>query len=95
MYSLVTFWEITGWYGQNLDNKPFITIGDDGLLYATDPEGARVLSFTTEGEFLQYWGEYSVGPEGFGIAQGIASDGEGGIWVSDSYNDRLLHFTIQ
>jgi predicted membrane-bound mannosyltransferase/DNA-binding beta-propeller fold protein YncE len=85
-------WEISGWYGQSLDNKPYLAIGPDGNLYATDPEISRILVFNQEGEFLYYFGDFES--DNLGVPVGIASDGENGIWISDSKNNRLLHFTL-
>ena len=85
-------WEVSGWYGQSLDNKPYLAIGPDGNLYATDPEISRVLVFNQEGEFLYFFGDYESG--NLGVPTGIASDGNSGIWISDTKNNRLLHFTL-
>jgi uncharacterized protein (TIGR03663 family) len=85
-------WDISGWYGQALDNKPYLAIGPDGNLYVTDPELSRVLVFRTDGEFIHYFGDFEIG--NLGIPIGITSDGDNGIWISDSKNNRLLHFTI-
>jgi len=93
-FQYVTEWEIFGWYGSSLDNKPYITVGDDGNVYITDPELGRVLVYTSEGEFLHYFGdtgeEYSV----IGLASGIAPDGQGGIWLSDGRHNQLMHYTL-
>jgi len=85
-------WDISGWYGQSLDNKPYLAIGPDGHLYATDPEISRVLVFDQEGEFLYYFGDFESG--NLGVPIGISPDHESGIWVSDSKNNRLMHFTL-
>lgn len=84
-------WEIAGWYGQSLDNKPYITVSGDKV-FVSDPEGTRILAFTTEGEFLYYWGTFGDGPNQFNLPTGLAADPEGGLWVSDTKNNRLLHF---
>ena len=87
-------WDIYGWYGQSLDNKPFLAAGDQVHVLATDPEGVRVLEFTNEGEIVRYWGDYSVGPDGFSLVGGIAADPSAGIWVVDTGNNRLMHFQV-
>jgi uncharacterized protein (TIGR03663 family) len=92
-YSPLTSWDIVGWYGQSLDNKPFIAVGG-GNLFAADPEGYRVLHFTSDGAFVNFWGDYSTGPEGFDLPGGLAVDAAGGVWVADVNNSRLLHFVI-
>jgi sugar lactone lactonase YvrE/4-amino-4-deoxy-L-arabinose transferase-like glycosyltransferase len=92
--SVVRTWDISGWYGQSLDNKPFIDVDNQGHVFITDPEGYRVLEFTEEGEFVRGWGDYSPSTDGFGLASGVVCDGEGGVWVSDGANNVLLHFTL-
>jgi uncharacterized protein (TIGR03663 family) len=92
--SVLNNWEIVGWYGQSLDNKPYLSVDNQDHLFATDPEGYRVLVFTTEGDFLGYWGDFSIGPDGFGLVGSVAVDPTGGVWVSDTGNNRLMHFTI-
>lgn len=87
-------WEIIGWYGSSLENKPFVAVDDAQHLYIADPEGYRVLEYNTLGEFVRYWGDFSTGPEGFGLVSGLAVDGDGGVWVSDGANNRLLRFTM-
>lgn len=86
-------WDIYGWYGQSLDNKPFLDVDDQFQVFATDPEGVRVLVFTNEGEIIRYWGDYSVGSDGFGLVGAVAVDPQGGIWVSDPGNNRIMHFS--
>ena len=93
-YSPLTNWDVVAWYGQTLDNKPYIDVDDLGNLYVADPEGYRILKFTTAGEFQYYWGDYSTGPDGFGLAVSVAVDPDGNVWVSDTGNSRLMHFTV-
>ncbi|HMN61529.1 MAG TPA: NHL repeat-containing protein, partial [Anaerolinea sp.] len=88
-------WDITGWYGQSLDNKPYLKVDPlNGHVFVADPEGYRILEFTADGEFVRGWGTYSTNPDGFGLVSGLAIDAKGGLWVSDGANNRLLHFTL-
>lgn len=90
----LSMWDVYGWYGESLDNKPYIAAGPDGSIYITDPEGYRVIQFDADGNYLSNWGTYSPGMDGFGLPAGIAVDANGGIWVSDAANNILLHFTL-
>jgi hypothetical protein len=36
--------EIVAWYGQSLDNKPYLAVDNTGNLYTSDPEDYRVPS---------------------------------------------------
>lgn len=93
-YYQINSWEINGWYGLGLENKPFIGIDQEGNIYISDPELSRVLIFNGNGEFLNYFGDVGFGPESIGIASGVAIDSEGSLWVSDGQGNRLLHFTL-
>lgn len=93
-YLPLTSWDIVGWYGSSVDNKPFITVDNNGNLFVADPEGYRVLQFKDTGEFTRYWGDLSTGADGFGLVGGVSPDGKGGIWVVDTNNNRLMHFNL-
>jgi predicted membrane-bound mannosyltransferase/DNA-binding beta-propeller fold protein YncE len=87
-------WVVSAWYGQSLDNKPFIAVDDQKHVFVTDPEGYRVLEFSAQGDFIRAWGEYGDGPANFGLAAGIAIDQEGHIWVTDAGNNRIMRFSL-
>ncbi len=89
-----TEWEVAAWYGQSLDNKPYIAAEFEDMVFATDPEGYRILQFDKNGELIQFWGDYGNGLDSFGMPAGIAVDKKGGIWVSDAGNHRLMHFKV-
>jgi len=93
-YSPLVSWDIIGWYGQSLDNKPFLTIDSHDHLFVSDPEGYRILEFSATGEFIRFWGDYGTGLDGMNLPVGVVVDADGGIWVADSGNHRLLHFTL-
>ncbi len=94
LYLAINAWDIVGWYGQSLDNKPFLAVDSTGHVFATDPEGYRVLEFTPDGEFVRYFGNLSTGSDGFGLVGGIDTDENDGLWVADSGNNRIMHFTL-
>jgi sugar lactone lactonase YvrE len=88
-------WPITnGWKSQSLDNKPYIAISPDGHVFVTDPEGYRVLEFTSDGQFVQTWGTFGTDASSFGLTSGFAVDAQGHVWVSDAGNNRVLRFTL-
>ena len=87
-------WEIAGWYGQSLDNKPYLAVDDQGMVFVVDPEGYRVLQFTSQGEFVRYWGDLGNSNETFGMTGSVAIDPQGGVWVTDTGNSRLMHFNL-
>ncbi len=93
MFSSVQSWDVAAWYGQSIENKPFLAVSDQGQVFITDPDGYRVLEFNPDGTFVRGWGAYSSGTDGFGLPSGIAVDAAGRVWVSDAVNNVLLRFT--
>ena len=93
-YHAINSWDVVGWFGQSLDNKPFLATDNFGNVYTTDPEGFRILGFQPDGQFLIGWGDYSPGSDGFGLPAALAFDSDKGVWVSDAGNSILLHFNL-
>ena len=87
-------WDVNGWFGQSLDNKPFIAVGVNEHVFITDPEGYRVIEFAPDGKFIRTWGAFGNGPEEIGLASGIAIDKLGFIWVTDAGNNRILRYRL-
>ncbi len=87
-------WDVYGWFGESLDNKPYIAVNNDLHVFITDPEGFRVMEFDPNGTVIRTWGEYGETPSGFGLASGIAFDPEGHLWVTDGAFNRILRFTL-
>jgi len=87
-------WDVNAWFGQSLDNKPFIAVGTNENVFITDPENARVIEFKSNGEFVRTWGAFGSGPEEIGLAAGIAIDPLGYIWVTDAGNNRILRYRL-
>jgi len=97
IYNVVTTWELEAWYGQSLDNKPYLAVDSLGRVFVGDPEGYHILAFDAEGDFKQYWGHYGTDPgdlSGMNLPTGMAVDPEGKLWVADAGNHRILRFTI-
>ncbi len=94
-YTPLRTWDISGWEGQSLDNKPFIAVSPiNGHVFVTDPEKPRVLEFDAEGAFIRAWGDYSTGTDGFGLASGVTVAPDGTVWISDGANNVLLRFQM-
>jgi predicted membrane-bound mannosyltransferase/DNA-binding beta-propeller fold protein YncE len=92
-FTFIQEWDIVGWYGQSLDNKPYLAIDYLGDIYVSDPEGYRILQFDSKGMFLRFWGEFGTEITGLNLPTGIATDIQGHVWVADSGNHRILRFT--
>ncbi len=87
-------WDVNAWFGQSLDNKPFIAVGTNENVFITDPEGSRIIEFKSNGEFVRTWGAFGTGPEEIGLAAGITIDPNGFIWVTDAGNNRILRYKL-
>jgi uncharacterized protein (TIGR03663 family) len=96
-YVFAKEWEVLGWFGQGIENKPFLAVDEQSRVYVTDPENYRVLAFDAAGNFLAMWGDYGFDPTTFNLPLGIAVDAAGNIYVTDSGseedgNQRVLKF---
>ena len=94
VFEPVREWPIEGWYGQSLDNKPYLAVSPQGDVCASDPEGYRVLCFDETGVFQQGWGDFGATESTFDLPTGLAFDAEGGVWVADAGNGRVMRFPL-
>lgn len=92
--SVDTSWDINGWYGQSLNNKPYLAVDEAGRVYASDPEAGRILVFDNQGNLLHYIGGYDQSAALISVAQGVAVS-QNGLWLSDSQTHSLQRFTIE
>lgn len=93
VYTFVRAWSVNAWFGQSLENKPFIAVDQAQNVYISDPEGCRVIEFNSIGEPKRAWGDCGISQNQFSLPVGLAVDPSGGLWVSDAGdNNRLVHF---
>jgi len=93
-YSSTATWDVNAWFGQSMENKPFIAVDGQKNVYISDPEGCRIIKYSTDGNPLGVWGDCGYTEYQFTSPVGLAVDGEGGLWVSDAgENNRLLYFS--
>jgi uncharacterized protein (TIGR03663 family) len=83
-------WPVAGWQGQSVVNKPFLATDTAGHLYASDPEGPRIIIFDTTGTPIAVLG--GPGSTLFQSPTGLVLDAQDNLWVSDAANHRLLRF---
>ena len=86
-------WDVDAWFGQSLNNKPFITVSPDGNVLISDPESGRVLQFTALGDFLQGWTDFAINPDLLSQPNGLAFDLTGSLWVVDTAQNTILRFS--
>jgi predicted membrane-bound mannosyltransferase/streptogramin lyase len=89
----VLAWSMNAWYGQSLENKPYLGLNEEGVICTTDPEGFRILCFGPTGEFLIGWGgAFGIENNQFNILSGIDIADTGEVWIVDSGNHRVMRF---
>lgn len=91
-YEQIGEFSVEAWYGQSLENKPFLTFSPSGNLIISDPEGGQLLEFTQTGEFIQGWRDFAVSSEFNSQPYGLDFDKEGNLWVSDGESNLLMRF---
>ncbi len=87
-------WDLQAWAGQSLDNKPYLALDAAGNVYATDPEGGRVLIFSSVGKYLRGIGQSTEGQGNFVMPAGVAVDSEGQVWITDAILNEVMRFTL-
>ncbi|MBE3067235.1 MAG: SMP-30/gluconolactonase/LRE family protein, partial [Chloroflexi bacterium] len=93
VYTAIAEWPVDGWYGQSVENKPFIAVDATGNVSVTDPELCRVITFSPDGQPVRVWDGCPAGT--LLLPSGIASDGSGGLWVTNAGNGTLVNFQTQ
>jgi DNA-binding beta-propeller fold protein YncE len=93
VYTAIAEWPVDGWYGQSVENKPFIAVDTTGNISVTDPELCRVITFSPGGQPVRVLDGCPAGT--LFLPSGIASDSSGGLWVSNAGNGTLVHFKKQ
>ena len=83
---------IDAWYGESINNKPYLATDENNRVYVTDPEGYQILIFDFNGQYLGRFGQYSTGTDGFALPNGIATDMDGNLYIADAGNGRILKF---
>jgi predicted membrane-bound mannosyltransferase/sugar lactone lactonase YvrE len=91
-YSVKTVWAVDGWYGQGIDNKPFLAVDSQLNTYVTDPEACRVLEFSSAGGPIHVWNACSNAASSTTLPSGIAVDPGGGVWLSDAGSGQIVNF---
>lgn len=85
-------WPVDAWFGESINNKPYLALDQDDRIYVTDPEGYRVLMFDQNGQYLGRFGQYSLDTNGFSLPNGIAIGPDGRLYIADAGNNRILGF---
>ena len=93
-YVFVNTWSVEGWYGQSLNNKPYLAV-QNNVVCLTDPEGYRILCFNTDGDFLLGWELIDQASAQYGMPYGLEITEECALWVTDGSNGTISRFPLQ
>ncbi|MDO8677300.1 MAG: peptidyl-alpha-hydroxyglycine alpha-amidating lyase family protein [Acidobacteriota bacterium] len=77
----------------NLRQPNDIFISADDRVWVVDGTNARLLQFDTEGKRLYWWGAYGVQPGQFWEPHQISVDGEGNLYIADSFGGRTQKYS--
>ena len=91
-YTQTGEFEVDAWYGQSLDNKPFLTFSPKGTIIISDPEGGRILEFSLSGDLIRGWQDLSITSEQISRPYGLDYDAQGNLWVSDASLNVIMVF---
>ena len=93
VYTAVAQWPVDGWTGQSVENKPFIAVDTSGNVTVTDPELCRLITFSPGGQPMHVLDGCTSGT--LNLPDGIASDGSGGLWVTNAGAGTIVHLKAQ
>ncbi|NMB87123.1 MAG: hypothetical protein GYA17_02110 [Chloroflexi bacterium] len=90
----VRSWDVYGWFGQSLENKPFIDVDSAGNVYITDPEAVRLLEFDAQGNYLRGWvGDYTGDGNTANVLTGVTVDQDDRVWVTEAGRNHVLRLS--
>ncbi|MHB0875530.1 MAG: flippase activity-associated protein Agl23 [Anaerolineae bacterium] len=92
-FTYVSEWPVDSWQGESLVNKPYLA-ADNQYVYASDPEGYRILVYDKQGNIVQTFGRFGQGEGAMDLPTGLTLDEQGRLWVTDTQNSRLLRFDM-
>jgi DNA-binding beta-propeller fold protein YncE len=92
IFTLSAEWSVDAWFGQSLNNKPYVSVSPEGQVFISDPEGYRIIQFNLLGEFVRTWGSFGSALDRFVLPAGLVADDLDGVWVVDSGANRLMYF---
>lgn len=85
--------DISAWYGQGIDNKPYLTTDMEGNIFLSDPEIGRILKFSPDGEYMLGYQDLNISEDLIGYPYGMDIDEAGNLWFSDASSNVLSYLT--
>ena len=73
-----------------------VAFAPGGEIYVSDGYGnARIVKFSSDGDYLLEWGSRGSGPGEFGLPHNLVTDASGRVYVTDRDNRRIQVFDAQ
>jgi DNA-binding beta-propeller fold protein YncE len=95
--TLITQWGTFGTGNGQFEGPDGIAVGPNGVVYVSDndynPSVCRVEEFSSNGTYLGQWGSYGKGNGQFDVANAIAVNASGDVYVLDFGNHRVQEFS--
>jgi len=84
-----------GQFGISYYHGPYdIVVDGNGNVYVVDTENDRIQKFTSNGTYLNQWGDEGSGAGQFNDPIGIAVDENDNIYIADTLNRRIQVFSL-
>ncbi|MDO9546828.1 MAG: TIGR03663 family protein [Pelolinea sp.] len=93
-FAPVNSFDVSAWYGQGIDNKPYLTTDVEENIYLSDPEVGRILKFNPSGDFLIGYQDINTSDDLISYPFGMDVDEDGNLWFSDGASN-VLSFISQ
>ena len=87
--NFVRQWQVDAWFAQT-NERPYITVDAQGLVYITDPDAARVIVFDSTGQYRYSFGDATT----IGLAGSISVDSEGHLYLVDTSNGTVQVYDV-
>jgi len=94
-FTQISEFDVEAWFGQSIDNKPYISVRNDGNILVSDPELGRILEFSPDGSFIRGLQDISISPEMMSRPYGLDFDTNGNLWVTDGQSDVIMRFSLE
>jgi uncharacterized protein (TIGR03663 family) len=89
----VVVWDVSGWLPDTYED-PSITVSGDGTVYVSVPSRHYVAAATMRGDVLLRWGGTGTDLASLNAPSGMAVGPDGGVYVVDREQNRVLHFNL-
>jgi sugar lactone lactonase YvrE len=89
-YVALRQWDVNAWYGQDLENKPYLTIAPDGRILVADPIYAVIYVYDPDGTYVATLQDVN---SGLGMVSGLVVSNDGLLYVSDGKNNVIHVYT--